>query len=82
MGCLTGSARRVGEGLRGSANRTGEWLDGSARRVGEGLRGSASIVCDLGDVHWVRVLPEDVQWLVPDVDVVYIVESDTSWRVE
>lgn len=57
-------------------------LTGSAWRVGEGLRGSASIVCDLGDVHWVRVSPEDVQWLVPDVDVVYIVESDTSWRVE
>ena len=79
---LDGFARRVGEGLTGVASRSGEWLDGFARRIGEGLQGVASIACGLGDVHWVRVSPEDVQWLVPDEDIVYIVESDTSWVVE
>jgi hypothetical protein len=45
------------------------------------LKVTCGIVCSIGDVHYLRVSPEEVQWITPDMDVIYTVESDTSWSI-
>lgn len=42
---------------------------------------SCGIVCSVGDVHYLRVLPHEVQWITPDEAIVYMVESDTNWTI-
>lgn len=45
------------------------------------LKLSCGIVCSVGDVHYLRVLPHEVQWITPDEAIVYMVESDTNWTI-
>lgn len=45
------------------------------------LKLSCGIVCGLGDIKYLRVSPQEVQWITPDMGVVYTVESDTSWSI-
>ena len=40
-----------------------------------------TVVCSIADLHYLKVSPEDVQWITPDYGVVYHVESDTNWIV-
>lgn len=40
-----------------------------------------TIVCSISDLHYLKVSPEEVQWITPDYGVVYHVESDTNWIV-
>ena len=42
---------------------------------------SCTIVCSIADLHYLKVSPEEVQWITPDYGVVYHVESDTNWIV-
>ena len=46
------------------------------------LKLSCGIVCSVGDVHYLRVLPHEIQWITPDMDVVYNVMSNTDWNIE
>lgn len=45
------------------------------------LKLSCGIVCGIGDIKYLRVSPQEVQWITPDMGVVYTVESDTSWSI-
>lgn len=45
------------------------------------LKLSCGIVCSVGDVHYLRVLPHEIQWITPDEAIVYMVESDTNWTI-
>lgn len=46
------------------------------------LRMKVSIVCSVKKLHgYLRVSPEEVQWITPDYGIVYTVESDTDWIV-
>lgn len=45
------------------------------------LKLTCGIVCNVGDVHYLRVSPEEVQWITPDEAVIYMVESDTNWSI-
>lgn len=71
MGCLTVSPSRVGStpGV-------------CASRIGQGLRVTAGIVCTAGRSEYLRVSPEEVQWLTPYNTVIYAVRSNLEWRVE
>lgn len=40
-----------------------------------------TVVCSIADLHYLKVSPEEVQWITPDYGVVYHVESDTNWIV-
>lgn len=48
---------------------------------GKHLKLTCGIVCSVGDVHYLRVLPHEVQWITPDEAIVYMVESDTNWTI-
>lgn len=37
---------------------------------------TCGIVCTIADIHYLRVSPSDVQWITPDIGVVYQVTSD------
>ncbi len=45
------------------------------------LKLTCGIVCSVGDVHYLRVSPHEVQWITPDEAIVYMVESDTNWTI-
>ena len=45
------------------------------------LKVKCSVVCSIADLHYLKVSPEEVQWITPDYGVVYHVESDTNWIV-
>ena len=49
--------------------------------VTERLNAHVSIVCSLEDVKYLRVSPEEIQWITPEYGVAYTVESDTEWIV-
>ena len=40
------------------------------------------LVCSLADVLYVRVSPQEVQWITEDEVIVYNVESNTNWIIE
>ena len=42
---------------------------------------ACDVVCSLENTVWLRVTPEEVQWITDDIGVFYDVESNTSWTV-
>jgi hypothetical protein len=56
-------------------------LDVSDAFSSKHLKVTCGIVCDVGDFHYLRVSPHEVQWITPDEAIVYMVESDTSWTI-
>lgn len=40
------------------------------------------IVCTRSEIALIEVTPEDVQWITPDMGVVYEVTSRVSWNIE
>lgn len=74
---------RLGEGLQADAFRMDEPLVcmvEDALKEGH-LKLSCGIVCSVGDIKYLRVSPQEVQWITSDMGVVYTVESDTSWSI-
>lgn len=47
-----------------------------------GISVKCGIVCSLADVLYVRVSPQEVQWITEDEVIVYNVESNTNWIIE
>lgn len=45
------------------------------------LKPSCGIVCSVGDIHYIRVSPNEEQWIAPYEEIVYTVESDTNWNI-
>lgn len=46
------------------------------------LKLTCGVVCTIADIHYIRVSPSEVQWVTPDIGVVYQVTSDTDWIIE
>lgn len=74
---------RIGEGLQSDVFR----VDGplfcrveDALKEGH-LKLSCGIVCGIGDIKYLSVSPQEIQWITPDMGVVYTVESNTSWSI-
>lgn len=40
------------------------------------------LVCSVADVLYVKVSPQEVQWIAEDEVIVYHVESNTNWIIE
>lgn len=81
MSCLEVSVKRLGEGLTASVERLCKPIGLSVIDVTERLVCSVGIVCGIGNIKYLRVSPQEVQWITPDMGVVYTVESDTSWSI-
>lgn len=47
-----------------------------------GISVKCGLVCSLADVLFVRVSPQEVQWITEDEVIVYNVESNTNWIIE
>lgn len=43
---------------------------------------TSTLVCTFADLHYVDVLPEEVQWISETDIAIYVVSSDTKWIVE
>lgn len=78
LGCIV---TRIGEGIKVLANRVGEPLKVLSTDIAEHLAVRCNIVCTLGDLHYINVSPEEVQWITDDIGIVYTVESDTNWII-
>lgn len=74
---------RLGEGLQADAFRVDVPLFCKVEDMLKEchLKVSCGIVCSVGDINYLRVSPQEVQWITPDMGVVYTVESDTSWSI-
>lgn len=46
------------------------------------LKLTCGVVCTIPDIHYLRVSPSEIQWITPDLGVVYQVTSDTDWIIE
>lgn len=91
---LNVKALRIGEGLAASvesgehlsafATATCKRMAASAQELGERLQARCSIICSVGGepVYYVRVSPDEVQWITDDMGVFFDVESNTEWIVE
>ena len=42
---------------------------------------SYGIVCSIKTENYLQVSPEDVQWITEDSDIIYIVKSNTNWKI-
>ena len=92
MGCLNVDIRKLGEalaldvtklgGMSVSASLYGEYLAPIVSEVGTHLNISCGIVCSLSDVFYLNVSPEEVQWITPDMGIVYNVMSNIDWTIE
>ena len=93
MGCIDVKITIVNTSIAFDVRRIGG-IDVYVRRIGEPLMCSVfdvlkkdhlklhcGIVCTVENMHYLRVSPQDIQWITPEVGVVYYVESDVSWTV-
>jgi len=85
IGCLSGRAWRVGGILSaecGRAGGAGGIAAATAVKV-SGIKSAAcSLVCSLDGTVYLRVRPEDVQWITMEMGIDYDVISNTNWNVE
>ena len=50
--------------------------------IGERLKATVGIVCTLSEVkEWLKVSPQEVQWITDDMGVYYDVVSNVEWIV-
>ena len=68
MGCINVSVNRLG-GISATVARSG------------GINVSVGLVCDVGVIRYLHVLPEDIQWITVDTSIDYNVLSNTDWNV-
>ena len=82
MACLQVEIKKLG-GIEASVSRYDVPLSFEISDVlkSNHLKLSCGIVCSVGDVHYLRVSPHEVQWITPDEAIVYMVESDTNWTI-
>ena len=50
--------------------------------VNKQLSISCGIVCTAKEFTYLKVSPEKIQWITPDMGVVYNVMSNTDWNIE
>ena len=78
MSCINATVRRLC-GIDAAASRVGG-IDAAASRVG-GISVSVSLLCDVGVSKFLRVIPEEMQWITVTTPVEYDVLSNVEWRV-
>jgi len=78
MGCISVSVERLG-GISASVGRIGG-IGVAVARCG-GINVSVGLVCDVGVIRYLHVLPEDIQWITVDTSIDYNVLSNTDWNV-
>lgn len=91
MSCLNVAIRKLGESLALMVKRIGgivveihrcdKPIVVTAEDVGKHLKIACGIVCSVADLHYLRVSPQEVQWITPDEGIIYNVESDTDWII-
>lgn len=91
MSCLNVAIRKLGESLALMVKRIGgiaveihrydKPIVVIAEDVGKHLKIECGIVCSVADLHYLRVSPQEVQWITPNEGIIYNVESDTDWIV-
>lgn len=79
MGCITAKAWREG-GISAGCSRIGG-ITAGCHRVGA-IFASCSVVCETNITLYLRVSPQEVQWITDSTGVNYEVFSNTSWNVE
>ena len=92
MSCINIDIRMMNEPLILSTERIGGIFT-SVSLVGEPLKISildailhpkvrCSIVCSIKELkNYLKVSPEDVQWITPEYGILYTVESDMDWII-
>jgi hypothetical protein len=43
---------------------------------------TCGVVCTATEVKYLRVSPEEVQWITTDVGIIYTVTSNIEWKIE
>lgn len=91
MSCLNVAIKKLGESLALMIKRIGgiaveihrydKPIIVTASEASNHLKVVCGIVCSVADLHYLRVSPQEVQWITPDEGVIYNVESDTDWIV-
>lgn len=81
MSCLQVSVSVLPLSLRPKVSRHDTPINLKVSDVSNHLKVTCGIVCSIGDVHYLRVSPEEVQWITPDTGIIYTVESDTNWSI-
>lgn len=57
-------------------------LSATLSLIGERLKASVSIVCTVSEIkEWLKVSPQEVQWITDDMGVFYDVVSNVEWIV-
>ena len=81
MSCLQVSVSLLPLALQPTITRHDTPISLAVLDVSNHLKVTCGIVCSIGDVHYLRVSPEEVQWITPDTGIIYTVESDTNWSI-
>lgn len=79
MSCISVSTLRIG-GIDASISRLGG-IGVSMSRKG-GISVTVGLVCDVGYGRYLRVIPEETQWITIDSSIDYSVLSNTDWEVQ
>lgn len=78
LGGINAGAERIG-GISANASRIGGITVG-ASRVG-GIKLTVGLVCDTGFGRYLRVIPQEAQWITVEMPIDYNVLSNTNWTV-
>lgn len=74
---------RIGDGLHAVAHRVDKPLECNVNDVlqNKHLRICCGLVCSFGGERYINVSPTEVQWITPDMSILYMVESNVDWVI-
>ena len=78
LGGINAEVERLG-GILASASRIGGITVGASRLGGINL--TVGLVCDIGVGKYLRVIPQEAQWITVEMPIDYNVLSNTDWSV-
>ena len=81
--CLSATISRVGSGLSVDIDKaTSPFLVSAIDTIKKHLSVRTSIVCSLSEViAFLKVTPDEVQWITDDMGVFFDVESNVDWII-
>ena len=80
--CLSVSVTKKEKSLEASVSLASDSVSAKILLLRENLKVRCSIVCSLAEmVEYLKVSPEEVQWITDEVGVFFDVRSNVEWKV-
>ena len=92
MSCLNAQVYLLSEGIQTDVKQIDERIQVHVSEITERvtlftkdttkrMQINIGVICSLSNMKYLQVSPEEIQWITPEDDVIYVVQSNTDWDI-